>query len=175
MGSTSITKGKTFERWVAAALRELLRLPREQSRRGVTQSRGGGAEVPDVEVHDLPIHFECKHAKKITHREALRQAVCDLSTSGQSALKLPVSVVKMHGERFPTVGMFAEDACALLSLWRGGYKLTNVATARLRCRPVGEPPLARDDNHPLVLMPWADFTVILAAVYNRPTPAPATV
>ena len=74
MGKMSRRKGAAGERELANKLAELL--PRLDIKRGIGQSRGGGAEVADVT--GLPgIHVECKRQKLPNIRAALRQAEAD--------------------------------------------------------------------------------------------------
>lgn len=72
MGASQRRKGAAFEREVAHAF-EAAGVP---ARRGIGQARGGGAEVPDVEVDHL--HVECKVGARPDPWGALKQAQADM-------------------------------------------------------------------------------------------------
>ena len=84
MGKLSRRKGHAFEREIAAELRAL----GFEAKRGLSQSRGGGAEEADV-VGAPGYHIECKRGKKPNLRAALLQAIDD-ADRGQ----VPVAVIK---------------------------------------------------------------------------------
>lgn len=69
-GKASRTKGHSYERELAAIMREIF----PEAHRGL-QSRGGGAEECDVE--GTPFHIEAKRGVKPNPRAALYQAVRD--------------------------------------------------------------------------------------------------
>lgn len=71
MGSMSRTKGHSWEREAAADFR----LVYSTAKRGIGQSRGGGAELPDVD--GTPFHVECKRGKRVNVRAAVAQAKRD--------------------------------------------------------------------------------------------------
>jgi len=72
MSASQRRKGAAFEREVAHAF-EAAGIP---ARRGIGQARGGGAEVPDVEVDHL--HVECKVGRAPDPWGALKQAERDM-------------------------------------------------------------------------------------------------
>ena len=112
MGASQRRKGATFERKIANELREALGLAREDVRRGVGQSRGGGAEVPDVELPaGLPVHLECKHSNSVSPAAALRQAHRDAALRGGNLL--PVAIIKRDREpiRVFAVPQVAHNLC----------------------------------------------------------------
>ena len=78
-------KGANFERKLATILSEKTKL---EAKRGLAQTRGGGAEVSDVEIKY--IHIEAKNHKRCNIKAALRQAINDCSANG----KIPVAVTK---------------------------------------------------------------------------------
>lgn len=73
MGARSVTKGKEFEREVASDMRGAM--PGCNARRGLCQSRGGGAESADVVVPFF--HVECKRGKRPNIPAAIEQAIAD--------------------------------------------------------------------------------------------------
>lgn len=77
MGAGSRRKGKRGELEACHALTELTG---REWRRSAIQSRGGGAEAPDIVCGDLPrSHCEVKRGKAIGLWAALRQAERDAS------------------------------------------------------------------------------------------------
>lgn len=81
-------KGANFEREMAKKLSEALGV---EFKRGVGQTRGGGAEISDVVSEDLKwIHFELKNQQRCNIKAALRQAIEDVSKSE----KIPVAITK---------------------------------------------------------------------------------
>jgi hypothetical protein len=172
MGKLSRTKGASFERTIANELRDALRLPREAARRGL-QSRGGGAEVPDVEVDGLPLHFETKHSGSISPAAALRQAARDSLTRGIPLL--PVVILK-RDRVAPVVFMYGADFAVFMS-------------AVVLCVPVSQAlfdaevalPLHlsasshRGDEHLAVSLPWDKFLAALAGLPPLPSALPLPV
>ena len=78
-------KGATFERQLAKYFTDNTVL---EAKRGIGQTRSGGAEVSDV---DMPIiHVEAKRHKRCNIKAALRQAIEDASVNG----KIPVAITK---------------------------------------------------------------------------------
>ena len=75
-------KGHAFERWLAKDLRPIW----PGAKRGL-QSRGGGAEVPDVVIPHY--HLEAKIGKLPSPRAALYQATRDAAPG-----MVPVAVIK---------------------------------------------------------------------------------
>lgn len=99
MGKMQRTKGAAFERWLVRLFKE--ELPGPDWKRGL-QSRGGGAEVPDV---DGPMfHVEAKHQIRPNITKALEQACRD----NGNAMKLPVAVTKAN-QCQPIVSMLLCD------------------------------------------------------------------
>lgn len=92
MGRLSRTKGKVWERAVAAMFRDAMPSAAGSIKRG-WQARSG-KDAADVVV---PVfHVECKHGIKPNPRAALEQAVNDASAG-----MVPVAVIKdNHGEPF---------------------------------------------------------------------------
>lgn len=86
MSKASVRKGKSFEREVSEALRAVF----PESRRGLSQSRGGGAEEADV-IGVAPFHIECKADEQISAWAALRQATADAADN-----EVPVAVMKRN-------------------------------------------------------------------------------
>ena len=84
-GKGARNKGANFERKLANILAESTPL---DARRGLAQTRGGGAEVSDVEIKY--IHIEAKNHKRCNIKAALRQAINDSSANG----KIPVAITK---------------------------------------------------------------------------------
>ena len=78
-------KGATFERKLAKYFNDNTPL---EAKRGIGQTRSGGAEVSDV---DMPIvHVEAKRHKRCNIKAALRQAIDDANVNG----KIPVAITK---------------------------------------------------------------------------------
>ena len=84
-GRGARAKGANFERWTANYLTENTIL---EARRGLAQTRGGGAEVSDVEIDY--IHIEAKRHKRCNIKAALNQAINDSTSNG----KIPVAITK---------------------------------------------------------------------------------
>lgn len=163
MGASSVRKGKAFERWVANALREGLGLSREECKRGVAQSRGGGVEVPDVMLPpELPLHLECKDSEGVSPAAAMRQAVADALRAGGG--RFPVAVVKRL-RKPPEVYLRALDAGVLFASATAGIALAPLPMTVLARLPDGE-------RHPLeevlVRVTWADFVALCARWYRAP-------
>lgn len=78
-------KGATFERQLAKYFTDNSPL---EAKRGIGQTRNGGAEVSDV---DMPIiHVEAKRHKRCNIKAALKQAIEDANVNG----KIPVAITK---------------------------------------------------------------------------------
>lgn len=85
IGRSARIKGATFERQLAKYFNENTTL---DAKRGIGQTRSGGAEVSDV---DMPIlHVEAKRHKRCNIKAALRQAIEDANING----KIPVAITK---------------------------------------------------------------------------------
>jgi len=101
MGKMQRTKGAAFERWLVRKFNATL--IGHPWKRGL-QSRGGGAEVPDL---DGPVfHVEAKHQIRPNIAAALHQAEQD--TDG----RIPVAVTKANREE-PIVSMRLDAWLAL--------------------------------------------------------------
>lgn len=72
-GRAARRKGHQFERDVANAINEAL--PGSLAKRGLAQTRGGGAESSDVVLEGY--HVECKRHKRVGIGAAWRQAQQD--------------------------------------------------------------------------------------------------
>ena len=84
-GRSARIKGASFERDLAKYFTEKTSL---DAKRGIGQTRSGGAEVSDV---DMPVlHIEAKRHKRCNIKAALRQAIGDASING----KIPVAITK---------------------------------------------------------------------------------
>tara|TARA_B100000029_G_scaffold511787_1_gene606734 strand:- start:1672 stop:2025 length:354 start_codon:yes stop_codon:yes gene_type:complete len=84
-GAGARRKGANFERSLANYLAEKTEL---SAKRGLAQTRGGGAEVSDVEIEY--IHIEAKNHKRCNIKAALEQAINDSEANG----KIPVAITK---------------------------------------------------------------------------------
>jgi hypothetical protein len=83
-------KGHNFERAIAIILSEALGV---QFRRGLHQTRSGGAETSDVVSPDIPrLHIECKKGKRTNIKGALFQAHEDIKASKEN--RIPVVVTQ---------------------------------------------------------------------------------
>lgn len=84
-GRSARIKGATFERDLAKYFTDNTKL---EAKRGLGQTRFGGAEVSDV---DIPyVHVEAKRQKRCRIKAAMEQAVADATVNG----KLPVAITK---------------------------------------------------------------------------------
>lgn len=105
-GRYARTKGHNFERQLVHRFREVM--PGAEVKRGL-QSRGGGAEVPDV---DCPVfHVEAKVGKQPNPRAALKQAFADAAKG-----KIPVAIIKDDRE-VPFVLLGLEDFLDFVGEW----------------------------------------------------------
>lgn len=84
-GRGARAKGANFERYLGHYISDNTPL---SARRGLAQTRGGGAEVSDVEVDY--IHIEAKRQKRCSIKAAMDQAINDSTSSG----KIPVVITK---------------------------------------------------------------------------------
>lgn len=84
-GAGARRKGANFERYLANYMSDNTSL---EAKRGLAQTRGGGAEVSDVEINY--IHIEAKNHKRCNIKAALEQAINDCQANG----KLPVAITK---------------------------------------------------------------------------------
>lgn len=83
-------KGQRHERAVAKKFNA--QIPSLEAKRGIGQSRGGGAEVPDIVIPHL--HVECKHRRTVSMchiREAVKQSSGDCPSD-----KTPCVVVRQN-------------------------------------------------------------------------------
>lgn len=194
MGARSVHKGKRFEREVSHVLGALYahHAARAASldggptappdpkarpvRRGLSQSRGGGAEEPDVVVGDLDIHVEAKHDNSVSPAALMRQALADVRRSGTPAT-LVLGVLKRDRAE-PTAYLFAWDALRILGWWHGvpvahpamcGYGLGLPGPA-VRAWPdvtvhgLGATPR---DLGPVVAFPWREMLAMLSATWEH--------
>lgn len=84
-GKGARLKGAAFERKLAKYITDNTSL---EAKRGIGQTRSGGAEVSDV---DIPIfHIEAKRHKRCNIKAALKQAIEDANING----KIPVAITK---------------------------------------------------------------------------------
>lgn len=84
-GRGARVKGAAFERKLAKYFTDNTTF---EAKRGIGQTRSGGAEVSDV---DIPIiHVEAKRHKRCNIKAALRQAIEDANVNG----KIPVAITK---------------------------------------------------------------------------------
>jgi len=84
-GRSARIKGATFERELAKYFTDKTPL---EAKRGIGQTRCGGAEVSDV---DIPyVHVEAKRQKRCRIKAAMEQAIADANVNG----KLPVAVTR---------------------------------------------------------------------------------
>lgn len=80
MSKASRDKGARGELEACRALEQVLG---GEWQRSLVQSRGGGAERPDVECHDYEgLHVEVKRAARVSWLPALSQAVADAGLVG---------------------------------------------------------------------------------------------
>lgn len=198
MGARSVHKGKRFEREVANSLAAIYeahaarvavpaasavapegtpaKAPARVVRRGLSQSRGGGAEEPDVVVGDLDLHAEVKHDNSISPAALMRQALADVRRGGTSRT-LTLGVLKRDREE-PTAYLFAWDALRVLGWWHGSpvvpYSLSErpYLTPGPAVRPypgttvhgLGKTPR---DLGPIVAFPWREMLALLDAVWEH--------
>lgn len=84
-GRSARVKGASFERDLAKYFTENTKL---DAKRGIGQTRSGGAEVSDV---DVPIiHIEAKRQKRCRIKSAMAQAIEDANING----KIPVAITR---------------------------------------------------------------------------------
>lgn len=110
-GRASRRKGHSFEREVAALLRELW----PDAKRGL-QSRGGTKEVPDID--GTPFFFELKRGKKTNIKAALAQAdaACHQVTETGTVkvdTRPPIAICKDDRQK-ATVTMYLDDFMELM-------------------------------------------------------------
>lgn len=99
MSRASRNKGKRGERKWRDALRDA---GFSAERTGWMQSRGGNADLPDVQSKDLNIHFEVKTVEALRLNDALKQAQ-------QDADGKPVAVVWQPSRREAVICMPSSD------------------------------------------------------------------
>jgi len=106
-GRGARAKGANFERKLAKIITDATSV---EARRGLAQTRGGGAEVSDVE---MPlVHIEAKRHKRCNIKAALEQAINDCQANG----KIPVAVTKDDRKEI-LVTMRLDDWLPFLSLY----------------------------------------------------------
>lgn len=87
-GKGARLKGANFERQLAKKLTDATNI---EFKRGLGQTRRGGAEVADVVCDALPmIHIEAKRQKRCNIKAAMFQAVDDIGATG----KIPIVITK---------------------------------------------------------------------------------
>jgi hypothetical protein len=84
-GRSARVKGATFERDLAKYFTDNTKL---EAKRGLGQTRFGGAEVSDVDIPYL--HVEAKRQKRCRIKAAMQQAIDDANVNG----KIPVAITK---------------------------------------------------------------------------------
>ena len=89
-GRGARVKGAAFERQLAKYFTDNTKL---EAKRGIGQTRSGGAEVSDVDMEI--IHIEAKRHKRCNIKAALKQAVNDANVNG----KIPVAITKDDREK----------------------------------------------------------------------------
>lgn len=93
-GRGARAKGHNFERKIANYLTEKTGL---KFKRGLNQSRSGGAEGSDVMSEELPeLHFELKRMVRCNIKSALKQAQDDIDK--QNVDRIPVIITKNDRE-----------------------------------------------------------------------------
>lgn len=98
-GRGARAKGFQFERDIAKAFQEAIG---EEFQRGLGQTRGGGAEVPDVipssnQALADALHIECKRQKVCSIKGAMKQAKTDIEkrqAKNPSITPIPIVVTK---------------------------------------------------------------------------------
>lgn len=123
LGKLSRNKGKVFERFVAAAFREVY---------GDTVKRGWqareGHDAPDVE--NTPFWVECKHHKKVNIHAAVAQA---REESERAKSGLPILVATQNNGERPLVVVEMETFFTLLAAYEASKK--TLAGARVTATP----------------------------------------
>ena len=84
-GRGSRTKGANFERELAKILDAKTPL---DAKRGIGQTRGGGAEISDIDIEI--VHIEAKRHIRSNIKRAMEQAKADSDING----KIPVAITK---------------------------------------------------------------------------------
>mgnify|MGYP003135881290 CR=1 FL=1 len=106
-------KGFQFERDVAKAFTNTTGI---EFKRGLGQTRGGGADVPDVLPEDdalsARIHIECKRQKVCSIKGAMKQAEEDIGSDP----KLPIVVTK-DDRKDALVTMKLDDFLPMFNAW----------------------------------------------------------
>lgn len=84
-GRSARVKGAAFERDLAKYITKNSNI---EARRGIGQTRLGGAEISDV---DIPVfHIEAKRQKRCRIKAAMQQAIEDSNVNG----KIPVAITR---------------------------------------------------------------------------------
>ena len=117
-GRGARAKGFQFERDIAKAFSDTTG---EEFKRGLGQTRGGGADVPDVlpacgVLADL-IHIECKRQKLCSIKGAMKQAVADIG----EFTKVPIVVTK-DDRKETLVTMKFQDFLPMFNAWLQNQK-----------------------------------------------------
>ena len=92
-GKGARAKGAAFERTIAATLTEATG---KEWKRGLAQTRGGGAETADVVCDSISgFHIEAKNQKRCNIKAAMEQAEHDIEESKSNAM--PIVITKDTG------------------------------------------------------------------------------
>lgn len=201
MGGRSVRKGKDFERDIARQLTALWDAnapvphpgapPTRDVRRGLSQSRGGGAEEADVVVGNLDLHLEVKHDNGISPEALMRQALGDARASRTTTQATLILGVLKRDRQEPVALLFAWDAARLFAWWCDSpapkrdaltrcfpgpvvrpYAATPPAAAGKAPkggRPAGKVAGERFDPRslgPIVRLPWSEVKELLNAVWG---------
>jgi len=124
-GKGARLKGANFERHLAKLISEKTVL---SARRGLGQTRGGGAEVSDVEIDY--IHIEAKRHKRCNIKSALEQAITDANNNG----KIPVAVTKDDRKEI-LVTMRFEDWIDFFNSFLGNLDVQDTTNKRETATP----------------------------------------
>ena len=108
-GKSARVKGASFEREIANKISDFLKIV---FKRGLGQTRGGGAECADIFSEDLPqLHFELKRQAKPNIKAAYNQANDDAPNK--------IKVIITKADREPTlVTMSMEDWLPFLKAYK---------------------------------------------------------
>jgi hypothetical protein len=110
MGRAQREKGKTWEREVAAAFRELFG---QQVRRGWQAREGHDA----ADVEGTPFRIEAKHHQVVNITAAVRQALVDREKAGDARWVLAVT---KSDRAVPLATMPMTDFMQLVAEWKAG-------------------------------------------------------
>lgn len=112
-GAGCRTKGHNWEREVARRMATIF----GEAKRGLSQSRGGTAEEPDVKLPGgVPLWIECKRGRRTNAFAALEQARTAARDPIAGIEELPVAICK-DDHREPTATMYLADWEVLIREW----------------------------------------------------------